>query len=323
MAKAITRTSCSLFDRKNGQSKVTIDLSYTPSQEVQRIQLKSLFTDDEFQRQCAFYKYYKIDIVNAMFFANNGNGQVFINYAAPNDNLISLDNDFSRVVSYPMYKIKNVLFTHINARINTGDGVFNFNSWNSSQIIPDNIGDLIVYNRNQLVVNLRVRIVVRFRGYAGEAIINRQSIPVLEEDKKYKDMCIQTDDVKILKKQIIEEPKKEEDDIGKINEKLYNELKELKAKVMDKYPLWKGDFQMTYEEIDECPEYNKLNEYATLYNKKMEQLNQKDYPSEEERQNAIRDLYTTLWSMKLQEIQKYFSEMRQLALKNEHKKKPK
>lgn len=276
-AKNIQKSSCSLSDSKNGTAKVTIDMSYTPSSELQRVQMHSMFADDEFQRLSAFYQFYKIDIVNCMFFSNTANGQIFVNYAAPNDNVISVDNDFSRVISYPMYKIKNVLFTQIKTRMNTGDGVFNFQGWNSTQIIPTNIGDLIIYNRNQITINLKVRYVVRFKGYKGESVLPKEDIKILQPDLMFVNAETQTDPVVLEPKKVAikEEPKRVETNKPKTAQDYVTEAvrdimehqRKIKQEELDKYKNGEKKFEQYLNE------YNALfSDFQEFVNKNLEKV---------------------------------------------------
>jgi len=184
MAKNLQRSSYT-HNNKDGTAKVTIDVDYNPSAIMQRINASSVFSDPEFTRLSEYYQFYKIELINFMFFAGTANGQVYVNYT--NDLLVSIDNDFSRVVSYPMYKIKNIIFSQIKCRVDDTNGVFHFHGWNSTDVTPSGIGSFVIYNKQQINCNFKIRYVVRFKGYEGESAINVKDIPILQPEKKFAD----------------------------------------------------------------------------------------------------------------------------------------
>lgn len=331
VAKNILRSRCTMTNNTNGTAKVTIDMSYIPSAQIQRIKLSNLFTDDEFQRLSAYYAYYKIDIVNAMFFSNNADGQVFIHYISPNDNYVSLENDFSRVVSYPMMKVKNVLFTNIKTKVNTPDGVFVFQGWNSTQILPDSIGDLVIYNRRQLSVDVRVRIVVRFRGYKGTNDVEVAKIPILKENNVFCDDFAQTDKIEINEIEILNKKEEKESQSNLDKEKLekiiidneddedkemYKKVSNLKE-VFKNYHLVDGFF---FKDLDELYADKNINKYYDLIdykNKKIDAI-YKNNNDKKKFEEELKKFNSKIWCLLLDDITQAHKKLNEAAVKAEN-----
>lgn len=131
----------------------------------QKIDLTTLvFNDSEFILTEDRFKYFKIDKVMLQCLPNNSVGKISWNIADSRNP--TMDSDSAKEIFYPFYRTKNFYFRLPNLlyRVTDNDSILRPMGWNASNARGE-LGFIVFRNTTSSAAVIRIRFLVRFRGY--------------------------------------------------------------------------------------------------------------------------------------------------------------
>jgi len=131
----------------------------------QKIDLTTLvFNDNEFTRTESSFKYFKIDKIMLQCLPNNSVGKISWNIADSRNP--TMDSDSAKEIFYPFYRTKNFYFRLPNLlyRVTENNSILKPMGWNASNARGE-LGYIVFRNTTSSAAVIRIRILIRFRGY--------------------------------------------------------------------------------------------------------------------------------------------------------------